>query len=218
MSSLKNALEQLTGRLTAAAVAASEAAVAELLGELRGATIADIGELIGGSPRPTRAVSARKSEGRKLTKKRRGRLPRRSIDEIMAAVDDVVRLLRKHKMGLRAEDIRVDLSLDKREVPRVLRTAMGAGAIRILSGQKRSTTYGIGGAKKSAKPRKAKAASPKLKAKTAPKKRTAKTTSKKTRKVAPHRAAAKRPKRKAKAHTKPEPEATANGIATPATT
>jgi hypothetical protein len=228
MGSLKQAIETFVERLVGAVVPAlqeaAETAAAELSEALSQATIADIGELTGGGvSRSARRAPSRGNGRRKPAGGKRGRMPRRSMDEIMAVVGKVAKLLRSHKAGLRAEDIRTVLNMDRREMPRVLRAAVSEGAIKVISGQKRSTAYGVGGARKSAKPRKARAASKKraAKAKTTPKKRTAKATSKKTPKAAPRRAAAQKPRPKAKARAKAKaapkakPEAAANGIATP---
>lgn len=110
----------------------------------------------------------------KKTSKRAGtskRLPRRSAEEIDAVVGKIITLLKRSKEGLRAEDIRKELRLDVRELPRVIRTALADKKIAILSGEKRSTTYGVKKAKKSSAPKKAKKSAPK-KAKKAKKKAT----------------------------------------------
>ncbi len=69
-----------------------------------------------------------------------GRLPRRSPQEIAELVDRVVALVKRHKDGLRAEQIRVELGLQAKEMPRVLKE--GVAAKKLTSkGQKRATTY-----------------------------------------------------------------------------
>ena len=69
-----------------------------------------------------------------------GGLHRRSTEEIAAALDEVVGLVRKHKDGLRAEDIRAALKLDRREVPRVLKEGIMTKKLK-AKGRKRATTY-----------------------------------------------------------------------------
>lgn len=70
------------------------------------------------------------------------RLPRRSAAQIARAGDRVARLLKKNPEGLRSEGIRAALRIEARALPRVLRDAVTAKKIVVLSGAKRSTTYG----------------------------------------------------------------------------
>jgi hypothetical protein len=69
-----------------------------------------------------------------------GRLPRRSADEIAAVLDQIVALVSKHKDGLRAEQIRSELGLQAKELPRVLKEGLTTKKLR-CKGQKRATTY-----------------------------------------------------------------------------
>ncbi len=89
-----------------------------------------------------------------------GRLQRRSNEEIEEVVGQVVKVLRRSPEGMRSEQIRDKLGLDAREIPRVLKVGVALGTVKVLSGQKRSTTYGVGRgkakAKKSRKPAKKK--------------------------------------------------------------
>jgi hypothetical protein len=135
------------------------------------------------------------------------RLARRSPEEIQAVVASVAKLVSKHKDGLRSETIRQELNLDVREVPRVLREGIASGALKVLSGHKRSTCYGAGSGRKAAGKGSKKAAK---KAK-----KVAKASSKKTAKKV--KAA---PKKKAKASGKKatkKSKSTANGVAGHAT-
>ncbi len=69
-----------------------------------------------------------------------GRLARRGPEQIAQALDRVVALVKKHKGGLRAEQIRVELGMLPKEMPRVLKD--GVAAKKLTSkGQKRATTY-----------------------------------------------------------------------------
>lgn len=72
--------------------------------------------------------------------RRRGRLPRRSAGDIERVVERIVGLLKKHPGGLRAEQIRDELGLDAKELPRPLKEALDTGSLQ-KSGQKRATTY-----------------------------------------------------------------------------
>jgi hypothetical protein len=69
-----------------------------------------------------------------------GRLARRSADDIAAALEGVVALVKKNKKGLRAEQIRVELGLEAKELPRILKEGLAAKRLR-SKGQKRATTY-----------------------------------------------------------------------------
>ena len=73
---------------------------------------------------------------------RRGgrRLPRRSANDIQAVVGKMVALLKANKKGLRAEEIREKLALDRREVPRPLAEALKKKLVT-KKGKKRATTY-----------------------------------------------------------------------------
>ncbi len=69
-----------------------------------------------------------------------GRLPRRSDEQILAALNKIVLLVKTHKDGLRAEEIRSKLGLLPKEMPRILKE--GISTKKLTSrGQKRATTY-----------------------------------------------------------------------------
>jgi hypothetical protein len=80
------------------------------------------------APRPTRAAAAS------------GRLPRRSAEDIAEILDSVVGLVKKHGDGLRAEQIRSELGMQAKELPRVLKEGLASKKLR-SKGQKRATTY-----------------------------------------------------------------------------
>jgi hypothetical protein len=69
-----------------------------------------------------------------------GRLARRSPEQIAKAVERVVALVKKSKDGLRSEQIRAELKLDKRELPRVLGEGLTKKVLK-SKGQKRATRY-----------------------------------------------------------------------------
>jgi len=69
-----------------------------------------------------------------------GRLPRRSPEEIQKTLGSIVTLLKAKKAGLRSEQIRDALELDKRELPRVLGEGLKTKKLK-SKGQKRATIY-----------------------------------------------------------------------------
>lgn len=78
------------------------------------------------------------------------RLARRSKEDVAKQVDRVVAHIASHVegriTGLRAEQIRENLKLDKREVPAILKAAVVAKLLR-TKGRKRATTYFVRAAK-----------------------------------------------------------------------
>jgi hypothetical protein len=69
-----------------------------------------------------------------------GRLPRRSAQDIAKVASQIVSLVKKHKGGLRAEQIRSELGLQPKEMPRILKEGL-ANKLLKSKGQKRATTY-----------------------------------------------------------------------------
>lgn len=152
-----------------------------------------------GPGRPKKTSAAQRAKGA------RGRLARRSPEDIANAVALVAKVLRKG--NLRAEDIRVATGLSTKEMPRVLKQGVADGAFKITGGQKRSTTYGLGPSRKSsakkparkpAKKPRAKARSRKAKAKLVGK---TKKTSKASKPKKALKKTAKKPKAKAISHS-----------------
>jgi len=147
--------------------------------------------------------------------KRRGRLARRSHEEIAEIIGKVVDLLRRSPQGLRAENIRENFGLAPNEMPRIIKEGLATKAFTVLHGHKRSTTYGLKAAKtvKSAKTVKAAARSGKATSRTT---KAAKAT--KTVKAKPTRAKAKpakaKPKKTPRAPKAAPETSTANGLAT----
>jgi hypothetical protein len=87
-----------------------------------------------GEPRALRATAARPP---RVTP---GRLPRRSAEEIAKTLEVVVSLLGSRKNGLRAEQIRSELNMQAKELPRILKEGLQRKKLRAV-GQKRATTY-----------------------------------------------------------------------------
>jgi hypothetical protein len=73
-------------------------------------------------------------------RRRGGRLHRRSASEIDATVDKIVSLVKQHRKGLRAEQIRAQLGLRANEMPRPIEAALASKRLS-KKGQKRATTY-----------------------------------------------------------------------------
>jgi hypothetical protein len=67
-------------------------------------------------------------------------LPRRSAAEIAQVLDKIVLLVKTHKEGMRAEEIRSTLGMQLKEMPRILK--QGIATKKLTSkGRKRATTY-----------------------------------------------------------------------------
>jgi hypothetical protein len=99
--------------------------------------------LDGGSASPRGAVASRSApapRAARATVARNGRLPRRSAEDIAKTLEVVVSLLGSRKNGLRAEQIRTELNMQAKELPRILKEGLGRKKIRAV-GQKRATTY-----------------------------------------------------------------------------
>jgi hypothetical protein len=72
--------------------------------------------------------------------RKRGRLPRRSADEIAALLSKVILLVKTHKDGMRAEEIRSTLGMQAKEMPRILKEGLAKKKLG-SKGNKRATTY-----------------------------------------------------------------------------
>ena len=128
MSTLHSQLASLADSFANAVLEAIKgASLAELLTESRAPAAKARREQTNGAPRPTRGRSP-------------GRLKRRSSDDIAHALDKVVGLVKRHKNGLRAEQIRDQLGMLAKEMPRVLKEGLSKKQLK-SRGQKRATTY-----------------------------------------------------------------------------
>jgi hypothetical protein len=67
-------------------------------------------------------------------------LKRRSAADIEKTLNDVVALVKSHRDGLRAEQIRSRLRMQSKEMPRVLAEGLARRKLR-KKGRKRATTY-----------------------------------------------------------------------------
>ena len=126
-SSLKSHLESLASSFANGVLAA-----------IRSASLDDLLAESGSARRVRAAGSGEVGAGRAAPKP--GRLARRTQEQIEAALTKVVAAVKKSKNGLRAEEIRTQLGLDVREVPRVLKEGLRTKKLK-ARGQKRATTY-----------------------------------------------------------------------------
>lgn len=115
-----------------------------VLDAIRGASLQELLGETSGAPRrgPGRPKAAATPEGNGKPARvaRSGRLQRRSPEDIAKALDQVVALVKKSKTGLRAEQIRQQLGMEAKEMPRILKEGLDKKAIK-SRGQKRATTY-----------------------------------------------------------------------------
>jgi uncharacterized protein YejL (UPF0352 family) len=103
-------------------------------------------KLIAAANAPASTPASAPAKGRR---KAGGRLARRSQDQIDEVANAIVALLEKHPKGLRSEQIRGILKLDRKEIPRPIQEALSSNKIT-SEGQKRATTYFVRGAAKGA--------------------------------------------------------------------
>ncbi|WP_394846315.1 hypothetical protein LZC95_02475 [Pendulispora brunnea] len=133
--SLKNEISRLADNFAQGVLAAiRSASLEEISSEARGRATSSSSRAPAG--RPSAAAPASKAP----KAKRGGRLHRRSEEEIGAVGDKIVSLLKSHPEGLRAEQIRAELGLEAKELPRPLKDLLGAKKLK-TKGQKRATTY-----------------------------------------------------------------------------
>jgi hypothetical protein len=136
MSALKSSLQSLAAAFAEDVVRAIQgASLQELLGEVSGSRA----RRGGAAATPIDGELARLPRGHAVLK-RSGRLKRRSADDIAATLDRIVSLLKQHPGGLRAEQIRKQLDMLAKELPRPLAEGLDAKVLR-KKGQKRATVY-----------------------------------------------------------------------------
>jgi hypothetical protein len=132
--SLRSQLDALACSFASAVVEAIRGAslhelVGHEIGNGRSSRIAPPGG--DGQPDP---LSAPKKRGKN------GRLPRRSAEEIATTLNKIVLLVKTHKAGMRAEEIRSKLGMESREMPRILKEGLAKKKLS-SKGNKRATTY-----------------------------------------------------------------------------
>jgi hypothetical protein len=112
----------------------------QVMDAIRGASLEELLDG-GGTGRPTRGgTTAGNPRAPAARPARPGRLARRSPEQITAVLEQVVGLVKKSKGGLRAEQIRADLGLQAKEMPRVLQEGLARKKLK-AKGRKRATTY-----------------------------------------------------------------------------
>jgi hypothetical protein len=137
--SLQSQLNQLAASFTQAVIEAIRAISLEELvaetGGLRGMPRVPAGADARGrgrAPRRAAGPSRRRSSSR--------RLKRRSHDDIEKALGEIVSLVGNQPRGMRAEQIRSELGMEAKEMPRILGEGLATRRLR-KRGQKRATTY-----------------------------------------------------------------------------
>jgi predicted HTH transcriptional regulator len=120
-----------------------------VLHAIRSASIEDLLAESGGSRRLPKSIVAAGVAGG--SRRRTGRLARRSAEDIGQVIDRIVSLVKQSPKGMRAEEIRQKLDMQAKEMPRPLKEAVEAGRLS-KSGQKRATTYVARGGGAAAKP------------------------------------------------------------------
>jgi hypothetical protein len=128
----------MSNSLRSAIDAAAAVFTNSILAAIRSTSLEELLAQTGGAGRRAGAAeagAARASAGRKP-----GRLKRRSAADIDRALEQVVGLVKKSKTGLRAEQIRAQLGMQSKEMPRILKEGVAKKHLR-TKGQKRATTY-----------------------------------------------------------------------------
>jgi hypothetical protein len=137
-SSLRTNLRSLADSFAGAVLdAIRSASLEELLADAGGSRPGP------GRPRGSSASASSASSTASAPRKARrasGRLARRSPEQIAKALEGVVALVKKHKGGLRAEQIRAELGMQAKEMPRVLAEGLSKKKLK-RRGRKRATTY-----------------------------------------------------------------------------
>jgi hypothetical protein len=139
MSTLRSILQELADRFASDVLAAvRSASLQELLAEAGGE--ATRRSTTKAAPSVPRAPSAPRAAGGRSIRIVGGKLARRSQADIDSTLGLVVAALKATPEGMRSEEIRDFLKLDKRELPRVLGAGLAKKALK-SKGRKRATTY-----------------------------------------------------------------------------
>jgi hypothetical protein len=112
---------------------------ASIVDVIRGSSVEELFEQSGSEKRGSSGAAV-------VSRRRAGRLPRRTGQDIEAVIEQIIELLRQNPKGMRAEEIRSSLGLEPKEMPRPLKEGLEAGRFT-KSGQKRATTYLLKGSK-----------------------------------------------------------------------
>jgi hypothetical protein len=140
MSTLRSSLNDLAISFTSAVLAAIRSAnLDDLLAETHTSRPAAPSRRAPSTAGNGKAASA-PAKAAPAAARSAGRLRRRSPEEISGVLDGIVGLLKKNRAGLRAEQIRAELGLQAKEMPRVLKEGLSTSKLK-SKGQKRATTY-----------------------------------------------------------------------------
>jgi hypothetical protein len=118
----------------------------QIIAVVQGASLQDLAASSGRevSSRGARLAAERTGQANPISVPKRngkpGRLPRRSADEISKLLGKIVLLVKTHKEGMRAEEIRSKLGMQSKEMPRILKEGIATKKLA-SKGQKRATTY-----------------------------------------------------------------------------
>jgi hypothetical protein len=161
MTTLRSTISQLANEFAAGVLEAIRgASLHEILAESGAGSAAGTSRRRAGRPAAAdagRGRAAAPAAGGARRRGRGGRLGRRSAGDIAGLVEKIVHLLEGSPEGLRAEQIREQLGLEAKELPRPIAEALSSRKIA-KQGQKRATTYFVRGGGKSAGKTVAKAA------------------------------------------------------------
>jgi hypothetical protein len=153
-NSLRNTLADLAQTFSESVLAAiRSASIQEIVGEVGSAARAPAPSAprgpgrprvvrSNGPSRPAVAAPAASPAARVAAKGPKKPLARRTPAQVAKTLSDIVALLKSAKSGMRSEEIREALSLDKREMPRVLHLGLSDKKLR-SKGEKRATTYTV---------------------------------------------------------------------------
>jgi hypothetical protein len=121
----------------------AQAFAAGVLNAIRSSSLEDIlAETKGGAKRGPGRPPGKRGPGRPPGSSSK-RLARRSSTDLAAVTESIVALVKKHPKGLRAEQIRAELGIAKKEWMRPLGLALNSKKLT-KKGEKRSTTYFAG--------------------------------------------------------------------------
>jgi hypothetical protein len=136
--SLQSHLNQLASSFTHAVIEAiREVSLEELVAETGGLRGMPRGPAPAGSARRGRAPRRETGPSRRPSPRR---LKRRSREDIQRALGEIVSLVENSPRGMRAEQIRSELGMQAKEMPRILGEGIATRRLR-KRGHKRATTY-----------------------------------------------------------------------------
>jgi hypothetical protein len=136
MQTLRTQLDALAATFATQIIAALQGASLHELVSADGGTVGNgrRARVAGGGGQPDPLSAGPKRVGKN------GRLRRRSDEEIATALNKIVLLVKTHREGMRAEEIRSKLGMLPKEMPRILKEGVAKKKLT-TKGQKRATTY-----------------------------------------------------------------------------